>query len=251
MTLQTMLGSRFISDIRDAVEDWSRKLALLSETLDEWVSCQRNWMYLENIFGAEDIQKQLPAESQKFLIVDRSWKAIMTKTNNAPLVINATEPLENGSTLLDTFLTNNAALESVQKSLDEYLETKRGAFPRFYFLSADELLEILSQTRDPQAVQPHMSKCFDAIKRIKFGEGRAKADILGFYDPDGEYVPLSEACKAEGPVEHWLLTFEEGMRQTLYDFSRKAVMEYPDTEEGEIKRDDWLWQSPAQVFTQF
>ena len=110
----------------------------------------------------------------------RSWKQIMAKTNSNPLVINAIIPLENGMTLLDSFTNNNKALESVQKSLEEYLETKRGAFPRFYFLSNDELLEIMSQTRDPHAVQPHMSKCFDAIKRIKFGEGKAKADILGF-----------------------------------------------------------------------
>ena len=71
VTLQTMLGSRFIGGIQDRVEEWAKKLAVLSESLDEWVACQRNWMYLENIFGAEDIQKQLPAESQKFLIVDR------------------------------------------------------------------------------------------------------------------------------------------------------------------------------------
>ena len=64
VTLQTMLGSRFVRDIQDFVEEWAKKLSLLSDTLDEWTACQRTWMYLENIFGAEDIQKQLPAESQ-------------------------------------------------------------------------------------------------------------------------------------------------------------------------------------------
>lgn len=50
------------------MEAWEKRLGLLNETLDEWVAVQRNWMYLETIFCAEDIQKQLPDEAAKFQV---------------------------------------------------------------------------------------------------------------------------------------------------------------------------------------
>ena len=54
--------------------------------------------------------------------------------------------------LLDTLNEMNTKLEEIQKSLDMYLETKRQIFPRFYFLSNDDLLEILGQSKNPDAV---------------------------------------------------------------------------------------------------
>lgn len=58
-------------------------------------------------------------------------------------------------------------LEEVQKALDMYLETKRQIFPRFYFLSNDDVLEILGQSHNPEAMQPHLKKCFDNIKSLR------------------------------------------------------------------------------------
>lgn len=47
---------------------------------DEWLLCQRSWLYLEPILSAPGIQRQLPNESKIFVIVDRSFREVMQKT---------------------------------------------------------------------------------------------------------------------------------------------------------------------------
>lgn len=47
---------------------------------EAWQYCQQQWIYLEAIFSAPDIQRQLPIESKLFVVVDKSWKETMRKT---------------------------------------------------------------------------------------------------------------------------------------------------------------------------
>lgn len=56
---------------------------------DEWLECQRNWLYLESIFSAPDIQRQLPNEAKMFTQVDKSWKEIMRYVQKFPNCIKA------------------------------------------------------------------------------------------------------------------------------------------------------------------
>jgi len=57
VAINTMLGSKFANEIRDSVEKWGQRLSLYTDIIDEWFSCQKQWMYLENIFSADDITK--------------------------------------------------------------------------------------------------------------------------------------------------------------------------------------------------
>ncbi|XP_063073303.1 dynein axonemal heavy chain 6 [Engraulis encrasicolus] len=253
INVATVASSRYVGPIKARVDEWQRQLALFNHTLDEWLTCQRSWLYLESIFSAPDIQRQLPSEAKMFLQVDKSWKEIMRKVNRLPNALRAgTQP-----GLLEIFQNNNALLEQIQKCLEAYLESKRVIFPRFYFLSNDELLEILAQTRNPQAVQPHLRKCFDAIARLEFAllppgdsaapEGEAEKvfsnDILAMVSPEGEKVALGKGLKARGNVEDWLGKVEEGMFSSLRRLSKASIADYQNK-----PREEWVVAGhPSQV----
>ena len=69
----------------------SQSLRLFSDTLEEWLECQRKWLYLENIFMAPDIQRQLPNDTKLFVTVDRQFKSILRITRDRPAALPVCE----------------------------------------------------------------------------------------------------------------------------------------------------------------
>ncbi|KAK2152282.1 hypothetical protein LSH36_335g03002 [Paralvinella palmiformis] len=232
---QSMSFSPYKKPFEERISTWESKLKTTQDVLDEWLLCQRQWLYLEPIFSSDDINRQLPTESKRYQTMERLWRKIMKNAKENPQVIS----LCPDNRLLDNLRECNKLLEQVQKGLSEYLETKRNSFPRFYFLSDDELLEILSQTKDPTAVQPHLKKCFENISKITFEEDLRISEM---WSSDGEMVTLKENLYPKGNVEDWLLELERVMRESLRKTLEEALRLYPQTE-----RTKWVLNWPGQI----
>ncbi|XP_076653327.1 dynein heavy chain 3, axonemal [Halictus rubicundus] len=235
---QTMRSSPFVKAFEQEMQEWEDKLLLMQDIIDQWLMCQATWMYLEPIFSSEDIMRQMPTEAKNFRRMDKIWRGIMKYVTSNRRVLDATDMPK----MLNEFKLCNQLLDEIQKGLNDYLEKKRLFFPRFFFLSNDELLEILSETKDPQRVQPHLKKCFEGISKLRFTK---EEEIIGMLSDQEEYVPFSGKiypADAKGMVERWLSQVENLMVTSLRDIAEESVIAYFTT-----PRHEWIFSWPGQI----
>ncbi|GLE01654.1 hypothetical protein PINS_up010488 [Pythium insidiosum] len=233
-TTQAMQFSAFKKPFEERINRWERTLSTVSDVLDEWIQVQRSWLYLQPIFDSPDINKQLPTEGKRFATVDKNWRQTLAAAKQKPLAITFC----NNDKLLDRFQESNRFLEQVQKGLSDFLETKRSAFSRFYFLSNEELLSILSESKDVKLVQPHLKKCFEGVVSVEFQEDLT---ITAMISAEGEKVAMSRAVNPVNKnVEHWMTEVEEMMRVSIRDVMYQSIQDYV-----KIARTKWIQRWPG------
>ncbi|XP_073737597.1 dynein axonemal heavy chain 9 [Callorhinus ursinus] len=240
--LQNLMMSKYIAFFLEDVSGWQKKLSTADAVISAWFHVQRTWSHLESIFiGSEDIRAQLPQDSKRFEGIDIDFKELAYAAQKTPNVVEAT----NKPGLYEKLEDLQSRLYLCEKALAEYLDTKRLAFPRFYFLSSSDLLDTLSNGTAPQQVQRHLSKLFDNMAKMQFqpdaGEPPTKIS-LGMYSKEGEYVAFSEPCDCSGQVEIWLNRVLAHMRATVRHGLTEGVVAYE-----EKPREQWLFDCPAQV----
>ncbi len=188
------------------------------------------------------MKRELPEESTQFIGIDKEVKDILADGVNK-------------KKCLDFCIQENIfkRLEEVQnqlkvceKALNDFLDGKRRAFPRFYFVSTTDLLDILSNGNNPPRIMRHMPKIFQAIKTLNLNEagGNQRPSAIGMETCVGkETVDFSEPLVLEGKVENYLQDVVKRMRQSLHKITEKSLK----TLLGGIDRPDWIVMDPTQV----
>lgn len=227
----SMRGSAFVKPFEVEVKEWYEKLIRVNRTIDNWTKIQYQRISLLPFFCSEDIMSQMPKETFMFQEVDSIYKKFISLVKNNLRAIETAS----GEELLQSLEMTMILIEKINNGVNEYIEKKRLYFPRFFFLSNNEILSILAETENPIKVQPHLKKCFEGICMLNIDEG---LNIWGMYSEENEYIQFCNMIStkdAKGSVEKWLLQVEKQMLCTIRDKIEKSHEDY-----NKKSKKDWI-----------
>lgn len=226
-----MRGSAFVKPFEPQVKSWYEKIVRVNATIDEWGKVQSQWLYLLPIFSSKDIVAQMPEEGVMFAEVNSIYRRYMGSVEKDPHVID----IAAGLGVLESFKIATALLDKINDGVNNYLERKRLYFPRFFFLSNDEMLEILSETKNPLKVQPHLKKCFEGINRLVFDPEFNISTMISMEGESVDFIEIISVAAARGSVEKWLVQVEDQMLKAVKTETELSYYDYPN-----LSRVDWV-----------
>lgn len=147
----TVINDTFL----DQLELWENKLNILSFILNNLSQIQKKWIYLEPIFANGTLRQG----DTYFNRIDKDFRYIMRDVAGNPKVISLIK-INNVQMIIESLLNQ---LQHCQNTLSTYMTGKRDLFPRFYFLSDEDLLEVLGQANKENILQKHIGKLFPGI----------------------------------------------------------------------------------------
>lgn len=145
--------------------------------------------------------------------------------------------------LLEHLKSANEMLDEIKSGVNAFLERKRLYFSRFFFLSNHEMLQILSETKNPDQIQPFLCKCFNGIHRLQMDSNSTIAAMQSEMNETVAFVNrisigddngVDSGGSSGSNVEKWLLSVETEMRWAVRNEVINSYADYVTSE-----RLDW------------
>ena len=242
-TVKILKASPYIAQdaLLQKATNLEHRFELIQSTLDSWMKCQEGWLYLRSIFSSDDVKAKLSMEKAKFDSIDKSFRVNMgIVKKNLRIFDNVEIDLEK---LNIEFKRNNEIFDHIQKNLADYSAAKRGVFARFYFLSDNELLEILSQSKNHDKIQASINKCFEAINLVEFNKNLEITSMMSVENERVQFIKFiaMNGGDKKGNIEKCLLEVEQAMQATLKHITKESIKVL------NTPRVKWVLSWPGQI----
>lgn len=236
-TLSSMKNSTYHSPFEAERSSLELKLNNLYNLLNVWIEVQRQWVYLEGVFGnAKEIKMSLPVEASRFNNISFEYLALLKRASQFNLVMEVLS-IPNIQSSMEKL---SDALLKTRKGLTEYLERQRDLFPRLYFVGNDDLLELIGSSNIIDA-NKHLKQMFAGIASICYD--LSSSTITAVISPQGEVLDLDTPVSLIKfrELTHWLSELESQVKLTLASQIKKAIEAIgPCISGGDIKREELL-----------
>ncbi len=252
LTIQGMLGSRYVKQFEVEAIKWKKSLGTTAEIIGLLWRVQQIWSYLEPLFiHSEEVKKELPEDAARFEGINSNVCTILKALWNARNILNACNT--DGYVLELEKIAEQ--LESLKSSLAEFLDGRRRLFPRYYFVSESDLLDILSNGSTPEKVLIHIPKVYLQTKTLVLSDTVSETNrpsavklISGVGVEEMEFEP---PVPLEGKVEKYMKDILDGMKISIFENVKRSLVRYTS-----MSRPDWIMHKhpvtgrpsdPAQV----
>ena len=160
---------------------------------------------LGKVFESPELSRQLQ-DSKRFHRADQRWLKLLKRAREIGFVVQCCYGDDRTSSELKEL---EAEYEQIERGISEYLEIKKKAFPRFYFISAHDLLQTVSDGREPAK---HRYGAFtDSTQRVTFERGANDGPeaprtvaVAAADTKDGRELKFVEPFVCCGAVEDYL-----------------------------------------------
>jgi dynein heavy chain len=226
VTLATLKTNISAIEFESEIEQWDFDLNKVMESLETLSTVQRKFENVNNIFN--NIQSelaQLAGDVANFNTIRNDFKIQMERIQQNS---NAKEALT-----FDQFKTKfdgmEKELDKIQNALKDLLKQRRSKFARFYFLSDEDMFELLGKAKNPVFINKHLKKMYEGIKSLKADEGKAERNtktykFVSMDSPDKETIQFVDPVDVTGNLIKMMEDIEKQMKESLKDRLKAAFV---------------------------
>nr|XP_020441880.1 dynein heavy chain domain-containing protein 1-like [Monopterus albus] len=245
MTLSTMLKSPHSVEVRLQMEEWVQSLQELEQLLDLFERYQQIWAFLMKMFNETFLSLQKVDLMGKLQPVDETFKEIMNSVSTDPHVLNfvnskKTDDKFHGNSLCQILIDGLSTMEAISNQVMDLLDSLCEQFPRLWFLSSREVIELLSFHPTPFTLQPFVRKCFKGIHRLELdgeipsdardvkrieatSEDHRQMKVLGFFGSFNEHITFLSPLEPNVSALGWLCVLEKQLKLTMVHLMKQCA----------------------------